>query len=54
MNQDGNKPLDDAARLAAVAQSTKAIAEQYLKAMERGQDLPEAANSGDKPYMDRL
>jgi hypothetical protein len=54
MNQDGNKPLDDAARLAAVAQSTKAIAEQYLKAMEREQDLPEAANSGDKPYMDRL
>ena len=41
--ENDKKTLDDAERLAAVAQSTKAIAEQYLKAMERGQ------NSSDKP-----
>ena len=37
--EDDKKTLDDAERLAAVAQSTNAIAEQYLKAMEKGQNL---------------
>lgn len=47
-SKEGDKtPLDDAARLAAVAQSTKAIAEQYLKAME-GQGLQDKTKDGDK------
>jgi hypothetical protein len=35
--ESDEKSLEDAERLAAVAQSTKAIAEQYLKAIEKGQ-----------------